>query len=68
MCDFHFNFVQVGDLCYRKQTGSKVYDMLDNLAFREDLEVTTDIGINVTSTIILELAFIHQRSLQVVRW
>ena len=47
-----FNFAQVGDLCYRKQTGSKVYDMLDNLAFREDLEVTTDIGINVTSTII----------------
>jgi hypothetical protein len=26
--------------------------MMDNLAFREDLEVTTDIGINVTSTII----------------
>merc|ERR1712156_1278103 len=42
----------VGDLCYRGQTGSKVYDMLENLAIREDLEVTTDIGINVTSTVI----------------
>jgi len=42
----------VGDLCYRGQTGSKVYDMLENLAIREDLEVTTDIGINVTSMVI----------------
>jgi len=40
-----------GDLCYRKQTGSKVYDMLVNKAFREDLELETPVG-NMTSTII----------------
>ena len=41
----------VGDLCYRKQTGSKVYDMLEAKAFREDLELETPVG-NMTSTII----------------
>jgi len=40
-----------GDLCYRKQTGSKVYDMLEARAFREDLELHTPVG-NITSTII----------------
>jgi len=40
-----------GDLCYRKQTGSKVYDMLDNRAFREDLELETPVG-NMTSTVL----------------
>jgi len=41
----------VGELCYRKQTGSKYYDMLENLAFREDLELETPVG-NMTSTVI----------------
>lgn len=40
----------VGELCYRKQTGSKHYDMLENLAFREDLELETPVG-NMTSSI-----------------
>jgi len=40
-----------GDLCYRKQTGSKVYDMLEARAFREDLELETPVG-NMTSTVI----------------
>jgi len=40
-----------GELCYRKQTGSKNYDMIDNLAFREDLELETPLG-NITSIII----------------
>merc|ERR1719195_2009110 len=41
----------IGDLCYRKQTGSKVYDMYDSLAIREDLELHTPVG-NITSTVI----------------
>jgi len=41
----------VGDLCYRKQTGSKVYDMLDARAIREDLELETPVG-NMTSTVL----------------
>jgi len=40
-----------GDLCYRKQTGSKVYDMLEHRAIREDLELETPVG-NMTSIII----------------
>merc|ERR1719370_1649511 len=40
----------IGELCYRKQTGSKVYDMLDARAFREDLELETVIG-NITAVI-----------------
>ena len=40
----------MGDLCYRKQTGSKVYDMVESRAFREDLELETPVG-NMTSTI-----------------
>jgi len=40
----------IGDLCYRKQTGSKVYDMLEAHAFREDLELETPVG-NMTSTV-----------------
>ena len=38
------------DLCYRKQTGSKVYDMVEARAFREDLEIETVVG-NMTSTV-----------------
>jgi len=41
----------VGELCYRKQTGSKYYDMVDNRAFREDLELETPVG-NMTSIVI----------------
>jgi len=41
----------VGELCYRKQTGSKIYDMNDAQAIREDLELETPVG-NMTSTII----------------
>ena len=40
----------VGELCYRKQTGSKVYDMNEAKGFREDLELETPVG-NMTSTI-----------------
>ena len=40
----------VGDLCYRGQTGSKVYDMLENRAFREDVELETPVG-NMTSIV-----------------
>ena len=45
------NYCKIGDLCYRKQTGSKVYDMLENRAFREDIELETPVG-NMTSTVI----------------
>jgi len=41
----------IGDLCYRKQTGPKYYDMRDALAIREDLELKTPVG-NI-STIVL---------------
>ena len=49
---------QKGDLCYRKQTGSKVYDMLENRAYREDLELETPVG-NMTSTIIHQVLDIY---------
>ena len=38
-------------MCYRKQTGSKVYDMYEARAIREDLELETVVG-NITSTVI----------------
>ena len=38
-------------MCYRKQTGSKVYDMYEAQAIREDLELETVVG-NITSTVI----------------
>ena len=38
-------------MCYRKQTGSKVYDMYNAQAIREDLELETVVG-NITSTVI----------------
>jgi len=41
----------VGDLCYRKQTGSKYYDMRDTLAFRQDLELDTPVG-NITTIVL----------------
>jgi len=41
----------VGDLCYVKQTGAKSYDMVNNRAFREDLERETVVG-NETFTAI----------------
>jgi len=41
----------VGDLCYRRQTGAKYYDMLGALALREDLELETPVG-NMTSIIL----------------
>jgi len=41
----------VGDLCYVKQTGAKVYDMVNARAFREDLERETVVG-NETFTAI----------------
>ena len=51
----------VGDLCYRKQTGSKVYDMVESRAFREDLELETPVG-NMTSTILHKGSMLNQRS------
>jgi len=41
----------VGDLCYRKQTGPKYYDMLENKALRQDLELETPVG-NISSIVI----------------
>jgi len=41
----------IGDLCYRKQTGSKYYDMNNALAIREDLELETPVG-NISSIVI----------------
>jgi len=41
----------VGELCYRKQTGTKYYDMLETRTFREDVELETPVG-NMTSIVI----------------
>jgi len=41
----------VGELCYRKQTGAKYYDMRNALALREDLELETPVG-NITSIVL----------------
>jgi len=40
-----------GDLCYVKQTGAKVYDMLENRAMRQDMERESVVG-NETFTAI----------------
>ena len=42
---------KVGELCYRKQTGTKYYDMLETRTFREDVELETPVG-NMTSIVI----------------
>ena len=42
---------QIGELCYRKQTGAKYYDMMDTFTIREDLEVETVVG-NLSSIVI----------------
>ena len=43
-------FFQVGELCYRKQTGSKIYDMAEARAYRQDVEVETVLG-NISSVV-----------------
>ena len=60
-CDFYYLTLfygapytllfKVGELCYRKQTGTKYYDMLETRTFREDVELETPVG-NMTSIVI----------------